>query len=171
MPIPIPLTPYGVKSLQLRDPTGNAAPPGPGGTIESFFDVFFKIELDSIGHNQPYQGTGHGRMRLHYNHDNGGDTRYFDTEMVSMDLSGGTLPPYTLVRESPKQPSVGTTTIQSLPGGQFKIDSFFDVFVELSVDGGQSWQPASAPMTETLGPDQPTAARPGSWGAIKRLYR
>jgi hypothetical protein len=47
-----------------------------------------------------------------------------------------------MLRESPTLPSLGTTTVASQPGGVFHIDSFFDIFTELSLDGGQTWIPA-----------------------------
>ena len=62
----------------------------------------------------------------------------FDTEMVQMDLVGGG----GMVRESPTLPSLGHTTVTDLGGGSYHIDSFFDVFTELSLDGGQTWIPA-----------------------------
>ena len=43
--------------------------------------------------------------------------------------------PPILIREDPAQASVGQTTITDLGGGLYHIDSFFDVFTELSVDG------------------------------------
>ena len=74
----------------------------------------------------------------------GRTTGSFDTEMVSMSLAGevpglGTV----LVRESPSIASVGHTTIGDLDDGRFFVDSFFDVFTELSVDGGATWIPAA----------------------------
>lgn len=67
----------------------------------------------------------------------------FDTEMLSMNLSGGTLPPGVMIRESPTLPSLGHTTITDIGGGLYQIDSFFDVFTELSTDGGLSWMPSN----------------------------
>lgn len=63
----------------------------------------------------------------------------FDTEMLSMDLTGGSPFGPALIRESPTRPSTG---ISSLTGGGFAIDSFFDIFTELSLDGGQTWLPS-----------------------------
>jgi hypothetical protein len=72
-----------------------------------------------------------------------GDTRTFATELLQLDIDGGTLPPGVVIRESPTLPSLGITTIQDLGAGTFLINSFFDVFTELSVDGGQSFVPCS----------------------------
>jgi hypothetical protein len=70
-----------------------------------------------------------------------GPTRFFDTEMLQLDISGGGL----MIRESPTLHSTGKTTITDLGAGRFLIDSFFDVFTELSLDGGQTWIPSSGP--------------------------
>jgi hypothetical protein len=63
--------------------------------------------------------------------------------MTQLDIAGGNLPPGALIRESPTLASTGLTSIQNLGGGNFKIDSFFDVFIELSLDGGQSFIPCN----------------------------
>ncbi len=73
-------------------------------------------------------------------------TGTFSTEMLSMNLSGTTpLGPF-MIRESPTLPSLGQTTVTDIGGGLYRIDSFFDVFTELSIDGGQTWMP------DTVGP-------------------
>jgi len=80
-----------------------------------------------------------------------GSTGSFPTEMVSMDLSGLVPDPFNpsgppilmQVRESPSQPSLGGISIADIGGGNFHIDSFFDVFTEVSLDGGASWIPSS----------------------------
>ena len=76
----------------------------------------------------------------------GQTTGVFDTEIVSMSLKGevpgvGTV----MLRESTQLVSQGQTTIEQVSTGggggedSFFVDSFFDVFTELSVDGGQTW--------------------------------
>jgi hypothetical protein len=70
-------------------------------------------------------------------------TGTFNTEMLQLDLSGGGL----MVRESPTLHSLGQTTITSLGGGDFRINSFFDIFTELSLDGGTSWIPQQGPAS------------------------
>ena len=70
-------------------------------------------------------------------------TGTFQTEMLQLDLQGGGLPPGVMIRESPTLQSLGQTKITDIGGGLYKIDSFFDVFTELSIDGGQTWMPGS----------------------------
>ncbi|MEX0611787.1 MAG: PEP-CTERM sorting domain-containing protein, partial [Pirellulales bacterium] len=73
-------------------------------------------------------------------------TGNFPTEMVGMSLSGvGPTPPFIMIRESPTLPSLGETSITDVGGGLYHIDSFFDVFTELSLDGGATWMPNTAP--------------------------
>lgn len=66
-------------------------------------------------------------------------TGTFQTEMLAMDLTGGGV----WIRESPTLPSLGQTSITDIGGGMYHIDSFFDVFTELTLDNGQSWTPSS----------------------------
>ncbi len=65
------------------------------------------------------------------------DTGVFAAEMLSLHLTD---PFGAIVRESPTLTSSGVTSITTIPGG-FQISSFFDIFPELSIDGGQSWIP------------------------------
>jgi hypothetical protein len=64
----------------------------------------------------------------------------FDTEMLQMNLVG----PGVMIRESPTRASTGKTSIADIGGGMYHIDSFFDVFTELSLDGGATWMPNTA---------------------------
>jgi hypothetical protein len=71
-------------------------------------------------------------------------TGTWQTEMLAMDLQGGG--GMLRIRESPTKPSLGVTSITDIgppgpPEGPYHIDSFFDVFTELSLDGGMTWIP------------------------------
>jgi hypothetical protein len=94
----------------------------------------------------------------------GDTTGTFDTEMLQMNLIGGGV----MIRESPSRPSLGKTSITDIgpPGGGgppddgYHIDSFFDVFTELSLDGGQTWIPKSGPRATRVhlgGVPEPTS--------------
>jgi len=75
---------------------------------------------------------------------NGSPLGTYATEMLQLDINGSSpFGPY-MVRESPTLASAGQTTITDNGGGTFHIDSFFDVFTELSIDGGQTWIPANS---------------------------
>jgi hypothetical protein len=62
--------------------------------------------------------------------------------------------------QSPTQQSLGESPISSitLPAGTYTIPSFFDVFVEISLDSGSSWIP-STPLT----PYNLSTPEPGTW--------
>lgn len=92
----------------------------------------------------------------------------FDTEMLSMDLAAVTPLGPVMVRESPTQASLGQVRIEDLGGGQARISSFFDVFIELSLDGGLNWVPADAPVHVTLVPE-PGALLLASLGGLVLL--
>jgi hypothetical protein len=80
----------------------------------------------------------------------GQTTGSFQAEIVSMSLSGevpglGTIE----MRESTQLPSQGRVSIEDAES-DFFIDSFFDVFTELSVDGGQNWIASSGSVRVEL---------------------
>jgi hypothetical protein len=89
----------------------------------------------------------------------GNVTGTFETEMLSMDLTGSTpMGDEIMIRESPTLLSLGVTKITDIGGGLYRIESFFDVFTELSVDGGSTWIPSSGSTHVDLVPE------PGAWG-------
>ena len=100
----------------------------------------------------PFSGDADVVVRMSYA-GNSGDTLLYDTEMLSLNLTG---PGGLMIRESPTRASTGRTTVQPLSGGGYAIGSFFDVFTEISLDGGASWSPAqdSAPMELTTDAQQ-----------------
>jgi len=58
-------------------------------------------------------------------------------EALSLNFSPA---PGIMIRESPTRCSGGQTTVTDLGGGGgYMIDSFFDIFTEISTDGGQNW--------------------------------
>jgi hypothetical protein len=74
----------------------------------------------------------------------GATTGSWDTEIISMSLTGDVGGISIQIRESPALSSVGQTTVTDTGGGQWEIDSFFDVFTEISIDGGP-FQPQTNP--------------------------
>jgi hypothetical protein len=95
-----------------------------------------------------------------------GYTRFFDTEMIAMNIVGGTLPPGFMVRESPTLASLGQTTITTInTGGPYQIDSFFDVFTELSIDNGATWIPQTPPASHVELVDPSPIPEPATFAA------
>ncbi|MFN0113880.1 MAG: hypothetical protein ACKVPY_04305, partial [Paracoccaceae bacterium] len=66
----------------------------------------------------------------------GNVTGSFQTEMLALSLSGVSPLGPVMIRESPTLQTLGQTDIIPIGGGLYQIDSFFDVFTELSIDGG-----------------------------------
>ena len=106
-------------------------------------DVILGIPVALTG---PVQTVARGR--------GGNDTGTWQTEMISMSLSGdvGGLP--VMVNESPTLQSLGQTTITDIGGGQFQIDSFFDVFTELTVPDPTSLVGATLVIPVDNGPSR-----------------
>ena len=115
--------------------------------------------------------TFHGGLSAMTMHLFGVNPREFALELLALDLSGMSLPAGVKLRESPALASSGHASFTEGPPGQFHIDSFFDVFFELSTDDGQSWYPASGPLHTVLSPSAPLPARPATWGEVKATYR
>jgi hypothetical protein len=104
----------------------------------------------------------------------GNTTGTFDTEMLQLNLNGTTpLGPF-MIRESPTLRSTGKTAITDIGGGMYHIDSFFDVFTEISIDGGMSWIPDSGGSVRmTLAPEPSSFAliAMGLAGAVGLWWR
>jgi hypothetical protein len=82
-----------------------------------------------------------------------GVTVYYDTEMTQLSLSGGGLPAGVMIRESPTRASLGRTTSSGGGGGGgggYHIDSFFDVYTEITTDSGMSWLPTISGPAEVI---------------------
>jgi hypothetical protein len=92
------------------------------------------------------------------------------TEIDSMLLSGSAEGHIIRIRESPSKASTGQTTITPVGGGMYDIDSFFDVYTELSVDYGP-WVAQTNPAGRmTLVPASTVPVRSSTWSQIKALY-
>ena len=142
---------------QLRLPifAVGRAPSGPN-EIENFSASLTSGISVNSSPIQPASGNGAGTAEAFGKI--GNVTGTFNTEMLALNITG-TSPfgPY-MLRESPTLASTGQTTIAPIGGGMFHIDSFFDVFVELSIDGGQTWIPDSTgPERITLEPEPGSA--------------
>jgi hypothetical protein len=135
--------------------------------IHSFFDVFTEIDLAPPGgapviRDAPSQQI----MRLNGLPPGTPYPHAYQTEMLQLNLSGGGLPAGVMIRESPTLASTGQTTITNVGGGLFLIDSFFDVFTELSLDGGQSWTPSNGALHISGNTPEPSSVMLALLGAL-----
>ena len=138
-----------------------AEPPGPniGDSLTEHFEstVRGRVMIPAFSLNSPFFAPADVRVMLTLSGQNG-NTRTFDTEMLQLDISGGTLPVGTIIRESPTLASLGQTMITDIGSGLFEISSFFDIFTELSLDGGQTFVPAERSAHVELVPEPGTLA-------------
>jgi hypothetical protein len=137
----------------------SAVPPlGDSYEITSFFDdIYVDLEVGQILYMQTL--SGEIEFNLACTSDEGG-VRIFDNELlrVGTNIDGFELmiTEDIFLRESPTIASTGQTVITDLGGGMYNIDSFFDVYTELSVDGGLTWTAGDKPMRMVLYPEPAT---------------
>lgn len=120
--------------------TGIIRTPGGSGTTEQFNSTLLgNVSTNGTGGPfNPISLTGPVTVFLN-GYTTLGQLGTFSTEMLLLNLSAVGV----LIRESPTLQSTGQTKIEDIGGGLFKITSFFDVFTELSLDGGQNWIPST----------------------------
>ena len=85
-------------------------------------------------------------------------TGKYENDLIDLECTLNTTEGLVMLRESPTLASIGFTDITPLGGGLFHVDSFFDVFFEVSIDGGQSWEPYSSAVHLTMVPEPSTMA-------------
>jgi hypothetical protein len=90
----------------------------------------------------PVQGSGPIVVNIDHTSDSAGG-RVFSTELLQLSITSFSPLGPVFIRESPTRPSLGQAIITSTNGG-FLIGSFFDVFLEMSLDGGNTWAPTIA---------------------------
>ena len=83
----------------------------------------------------------------------------FDTELVSLNLFGLSPIPDVMFRESPTLRSTGVTIredpcpVCAAPFTHWIISSYFDIYAEMSFNGGATWSPASDLIHVEQAPD------------------
>jgi hypothetical protein len=125
------------------------------------FDVALELSTDGGVVYQP--ALAQGEAQLLFTAGGGGGAALFEIKLdydKIFRIFGGNLPPNVMIRESPTLDSTGRSTCTALtgPSGGYEIESFFDVYTEITLDGGQTWYPSidSAPMHMTGTPEPAT---------------
>ncbi len=145
-----------LRNLVIHSPTQSFPPPAIlGSAIQTFgARTDFQWSTDGGQSFSPGSAPANLSVRVQSSVENG-NTRYFDTEILQLDLSGGSLPPGVLIRESPTRASLGCLSERTVSQG-FWISEAFGIFTEISLDGGQTWAPSiGAPGEIILGPPLP----------------
>ena len=137
------------RNMQFSNVTGREAVPADGvdHDCDSFFDIFIEVSTDGGGTWGPMTGRGEALWRFHGSPIVAG-VQPIGAEILSMSLpihraiSG---PTDMVIRESPTRASTGGGSCTALggEGGGYMIDSFFDIFTEVSTDGGGAWWPVT----------------------------
>lgn len=138
-----------LRSLSVSNPATPTAPPAPGGApVDCTTQVTCDGEISTNGGSTFQRFECPASLVVRATHADGSSpagspTSCYDTEMLALSLSGGSLPVAMMLRESPTKASLGRTSIRQTSDGAHLISSFFDIFTEVSLDGGQSWSPSS----------------------------
>jgi hypothetical protein len=130
-------------SSQLDIPTLNK-----DGNLEfdSSFDISYMAEI-SFGEGPAHPVSGYGAARAKGTAPAGTNPQVFDSELLALNLFGLSTNSGVMFRESPTLRSTGVTTREDLcpmclsPVTYWKISSFFGVFAEVSMNGGNTWTP------------------------------
>jgi hypothetical protein len=165
------------RNMRLLNVTGREPAPAGGmdDDCDSFFDIF--IELSTDGGGTWDLMTGHGEMISKFH---GGPVvagiQPVEAEIMSMSapihraIPSGPI----MIRESPTRASRGGCTLEDIAGGGggggYMVSSFFDIYIEVSTDGGQYWQESPEPM-HMIGTPEPTALALLGLGAAGLLAR
>jgi hypothetical protein len=122
------------------------------------FDSLLDGEVSIDGGGSWMSVTMSGPVTTMVNNYVSGQLGTFQTEILGMSLSANVGGMPVMIRESPTLSSTGRVSVEEGGGGGggggYRIESFFDVFTELSVDGGMTWYPdTEGPGRMTLCPE------------------
>lgn len=148
---------FYIKDVVHSQFTAGYPPPPPHEDANEQFGSRIDGLVSMDGQNyQPFWASGNMTVHIESGIDSG-NTRNFDTEILQLDVSGGSLPPGVLLRESPTEASTGETSITDLGNGYYDIESYFHVYTELSIDGGQTWWISLTPPAEMVFVPEPSS--------------
>ncbi len=124
--------------------------PPAGATNDHPFNSTANLEINGVCVQAPAMCN----VRVSHTNDIG-CAEFYSTEMLQLDINGGELPPGMMIRQSPTQRSLGQLSVRPASGGGYLVDSFFDVWTELSLDGGTTWSAGTNSVQMTLTNNSP----------------
>ena len=147
-----------LKDLSHKFFTQSQPPPSAGGSNYHSFNSVVDVQVSTDGGNTFQFARSSAPVQVSVVHVGSGSSVLFDTEMTALSVS---LPNGVMIRESPTEPSRGSTESKLQSDGTYRISSFFDIFTELSLDGGATWSPAtSGPVRMQLTTPAPEVPKP-----------
>ena len=157
---------YDMQQLTVFNPSTCTPFPPLGDSIDATFDA----DAGTFSLTDFYHvGTAHVTVHETTTADNGTD-KTISLEMLALDISGGTFPAGMAIRESPALASTGqAATEPSQVGNGRDVNVDFNLSLELTKNGGQTWTPASAPIHLIFYQSTPTQDL--TWGGLKATYR
>ena len=157
-----------ISNFSIRNFSPGTHPPVSGSANISFACDFTAEYFDGST-TIPIQGTGNLMMKLTHS-STSGPIRVYDTELLAMNVETDTtiLPLKIKIRESPTFVSPGVITLSDIGSGNYRLMSCFDVYAELSLDDGQSWQATDEPRARLTMQDDVINSVPtlSEWGLI-----
>jgi hypothetical protein len=151
--------PTTLTNLQLTGPNnkaGTAPPPAAGAStqVDSLVDIVANVSRSGAPSDHIDEVVD---VTLNISNPNspGGTSLPYDLEILQLAVKGMPTgisgPPPLSLRESPTLASTGQYSVTPIAGSdKFNVTSFFDVFTELSLDGGATYYPAAASMRLAL---------------------
>lgn len=79
-----------------------------------------------------------------------GVTEHFTTELTTLDFGPSAFPGSVRIREAAGRRSSGFVSIMRQRDSRYRIQASYEVWLELSLDGGRSWQAADSAVTMRL---------------------
>ena len=157
-----------ITNFSIKNFSPGTQPPVSGSAIISFACDFTAQYFDGSS-TIPIQGTANLMMKLTHS-STSGPIRVYDTELLAMNVETDTtiLPLKIKIRESPTFVSPGVITLSDIGSGNYRLMSCFDVYAELSLDDGQSWQATDEPRARLTMQDDVINSVPtmSEWGLI-----
>jgi len=137
---------------------GSELPQMRGGTAVISYNAEFRGELKVTDSALPFAGnwtirdpiriteriTALGGRKL---------GRHFATELLAIEFTGADFPPHVSIRESAARRSAGTMTIDPDNKGGYRIRSLYQVWLDITVDGGRTWHQANNAVAMRLAPE------------------